>query len=212
MRNAIMSKVKFLRSMVPYFLATIASTIVTGVMPLAIASIPLILAFVWVILWAVVLLVTFFGGNIDLPMDEPIGIALIPLLMSVFGAISVSAAILLTVSFNLIFVLPLGIFVEILNKRMGVRNWFLRLGTFFSGGVVLGLIFGVIGMLLAKKIDTDISLFGQIGVAVFLGITGVVAEFIFGFTLMVIDIVQKGFKSGRPLFSHSQRVLRDKKA
>jgi len=212
MRNAIMSKVKFLRSMVPYFLATIASTIVTGVMPLAIASIPLILAFVWVILWAVVLLVTFFGGNIDLPMDEPIGIALIPLLMSVFGAISVSAAILLTVSFNLIFVLPLGIFVEILNKRMGLRNWFLRLGAFFSGGVVLGLIFGVIGMLLAKKIDTDMSLFGQIGIAVFLGITGVVAEFIFGFTLMVIDISQKGFKSGRPLFSHSQRVLRDKKA
>jgi hypothetical protein len=207
-----MSKFKFLRNTVPYFLATLASTIVTGVMPLAIASIPLIFAFVWVVLWAVVLLVTVFGGHIDLPMDEPIGIALIPLLMSVFGAISVSAAILLTVSFNLIFVLPLGIFIEILNKRMGLRNWFLRLGAFFSGGVVLGLIFGVIGMLLAKKIDTDISLFGQIGFAVFLGITGVVAEFIFGFTLMVIDIIQKGFKSGRSLFSHSQRVLRDKKA
>jgi hypothetical protein len=97
-----MTKIKFLCNIARYSLATITSTIVTGIMPFVIASIPLIFALVWVILWAVVLLFAFFGVYIDVPMDEPIGIVLIPLIASVLGAISVSAAVLLTIAFNLI--------------------------------------------------------------------------------------------------------------
>src|SRR5690349_14976380 len=112
-----MTKIEFLWNMIRYVLATAASIIATGVMPFVIASIPLIFALVWVIIWAVVLLFASFGASADIPIDEPIGIVLIPLLMSVLGAITVSAAVLLTIAFNLIIVLPFSIFVEILNKR-----------------------------------------------------------------------------------------------
>jgi len=183
-----MKTIHFLWRIARYLFATSVSIVVTLVIPLVIASIPFLIAIIWVLMWIFVFIIVLLIPDTNVPMDSPMGVVLIPFLLSIIGIVSVSTAVLIAVIFNLVVILPFSIFVEILNKQLGLRNWILRLGTFLGGGILLGIIVGIIGIFLANKFDAKISLLQLIGTGAFLGATCVIAEFVFGLALMIADI------------------------
>lgn len=175
-----------------YLLATVSSIIVTVVIPLVIASLPFLFALFWVLLWAFALLFSLLPGqSMDLPMEEPMGIVLIPMLLSIVSAVSASIALVATSVFNFIVILPVGIFIEYFNKRLGLRSWIIRIGSHLVGGFLLGLIVGIIGIILANKLSAGFSLLEQIGIGALLAVICIGGEFIFGISLAILDLIRK---------------------
>ena len=193
-----------------YLLATVGSTVVTVAIPLIIASLPFLFALFWVLLWAFALLFSLLPGqSMDLPMDEPIGIVLIPLLLSIVSAISASIALVATIVFNFVVILPVGIFIEYFNKRLGLRNWIIRLGSHLVGGFFLGLVVGLIGIFLANKLGTDFSLLEQVGIGALLATICIGGEFVFGTSLVILDLLRKflEFLNGKVRNSQKRKRL-----
>jgi hypothetical protein len=176
-----------------YTLATCISIIVSALVPTLVASVPLVLAIVWVLAWiAAFLLYLLTGEVIDVEIGEPIGLIFIPLFLAVMGIATMSAAILLTIAFNLLIVLPFSLISEAIYRRFVGERPGIRLGIFLGAGVVLGIIVAVVGVIWVTSQQPEMPLSHQVGLAAFLLVTCICTEFVFGLTLTLIDIARKG--------------------
>jgi len=125
--------------LVRYTVATCASTAVSAALPLVIAFTPLVMAVMWVLAWvAALMFYALTGEAIDLEMDSPLGIVLVPLLLLLFGIACISAVLLLAVAFNVLAVLPISLIAEFICRRLRVRAILPRLGIFLLAGLLLG--------------------------------------------------------------------------
>ena len=137
--------------LVRYTIATCASTAVSAALPLVIAFTPLGLAVMWVLAWvAALVFYALTGEAIDLEMDSPLGIVLVPLLLLLFGIACVSAVLLLAIAFNVLAVLPISLITEFVCRRLRVRAILPRLGIFLVAGLLLGItLAGIAGAAIA---------------------------------------------------------------
>jgi len=125
--------------LVRYTVATCASTAVSAALPMVIAFTPLVMAVMWVLAWvAALMFYALTGEAIDLEMDSPLGIVLVPLLLLLFGIACISAVLLLAVAFNVLAVLPISLIAEFICRRLRVRAILPRLGIFLLAGLLLG--------------------------------------------------------------------------
>ena len=178
---------------VRYIVATSVSTVISGIIPFVIASLPLVLAIVWVLAWvAAFLLYILTGEVIDVEMGDPIGLVLVPLMLSIMGVVSITAVILVVTVFNLFIIFPVALVTEIISLQIGVHRWSLRLGIFLSVGILLGTIVGVAGVLLITGQQGEVSLSEQVGIGALLAVICICTEFVFGMTLMLMDLARKG--------------------
>ena len=176
-----------------YAVATCVSTTISAIVPFLIASLPLVLAALWILIWiAAFLLYILTGEAVDFDAD-PIGIVLIPLMLSIIGVASVSAILLVVTAFNILIVFPFSFVTEIVSQRLGVYRWSLRPIIFLGAGVFVGVITSLVGIVLMAGQQTEIPLLHQLGVVVFLMLICVCTVFAFGMTLIIMDLSKKGF-------------------
>jgi hypothetical protein len=176
-----------------YTLATCISTLVSALVPTLVASIPLVLAIVWVLAWiAAFLLYLLTGEVIDVELGEPIGLILIPLFLAIMGVVTMSAAILLTIAFNLLIVLPFSLISEAIYGRFIGERPGIRLGIFLGASIILGIIVAVVGVIWVTSQQPEMPLSHQVGLAAFLLVTCICTEFAFGLTSTLMDIARKG--------------------
>lgn len=191
--------------LIRYTLATAISILISALVPFLIASIPLVLAIVWVLAWGAALVFYLLTGEvIDVEMGEPIGLVLVPLLLTLMGVVTMSAALLLTIAFNLLIILPFSIITEFLYGRWFGKHPLIRPGIFVGAGILLGVIIAVIGTIGIASQQSEMSSLQQVGLAAFLFITCVCTEFAFGLSLTLIDAARKGIEIIRKLIKRRQ--------
>lgn len=182
--------VKVVWHLIRYTIATCISTVVSGLLPLLAASIPIFMAIAWVLVWVLVLVICLLGGENmlqDVPMGDPFGLVLVPLMFGGIGVIAVSAISLVVVAFNVLIVLPVSLATDFVCQRLSVRGVVPRLGSFLLSGFLLGLVVASIVVTLFSLYHPDVSVGALFvsGLVILAICDGVV--FVFGFTLTVLS-------------------------
>lgn len=182
--------IKAVWHLIRYIVATCISIVVSGLLPLLAASIPIFMAVAWVLVWALDFVVYSLTGESMLQgvlVDDPFGIVLVPLMFGGIGAFAVSAISLVVVAFNVLIVLPVSLATDLVCQRLSVRSVVPRLGGFLLSGLLLGIAITSIVMILFGFYHPDIPasvLFGS-GLVVLLICVCIV--FVFGLALTMLS-------------------------
>jgi hypothetical protein len=145
----------------------------------------------WVLAWMAALVFYIVTGEpVGIEMEEPLGIVLVPLLLLAFGIFAVSIVLLLATGFSVLAVLPISLIVELVCWRLSIRSIILRLGSFFTAGLLLGVIVVTITVMIIEIRQIPAPSLVLLGVTLSLLMTCVCAMFVSGITLTTLSLVK----------------------
>lgn len=176
-----------------YAIATCISTVVSGLLPLLAASMPIFAAVAWVLVWVLVFVIYLLGGESmlqDVPMGDPFGIVFVPLMLGGIGTLAVSATSLVVVAFNILIVLPVSLVTDLVCRRLAIRGVVPRLGSFLLSGLLAGIaIAGIVVILFGfYHPDTPIGTLFISGAMILVICDCVV--FVFGLVLTMTSVLK----------------------
>jgi len=173
-----------------YSLATAISTAVSGLFPLLAASVPILMSVAWVLVWVLDFAVYALIGESMLQgvlVDDPFGIALVPVLAGGVGVASVAAISIAVVALNVLIVMPVSLVTELLCQRLSVHRVVSRLGAFLVSGLLLGVVVAgfVMGLFGFYHPDSSLSALVLPGLVIAVMCVGIV--FVFGTALTLLS-------------------------
>jgi hypothetical protein len=179
--------------LIRYTIATCVCTVVSGLLPVLAASMPIFVAAAWVLMWVLMSAIHLLGGESmvqDVPIGDPIGIVFVPLLLGSIGAFAVSAILIVVTAFNVLIILPVSLATELVCRRLSIRGVVPRLGSFLLSGSLLGIALATIVMTLFGSYHPDVP-------ANILLVSGLVilvicdcVVFVFGFVLIMLSTLK----------------------
>ena len=162
----------------------------TCVSTTALAAIPILVVSAFV-LFQLSGFIFFFLGLV--PLEDPMSLVLVPLLLVIFEIVAVLVSLLTAAGLTVVAVLPTSLLVELVlwklySWELSIRMLFTRLASFVIGGVLLGVLLGAVGLLCFQP-DRLVSIgFVYLGL-VFISTCTV---FLFGSFLTMMKVVGKG--------------------
>ena len=182
---------RILWHIIRYTTATCISTVVSAALPLVAASVPVLMAVGWVLAWGAAFVFYIVTGEpVGIEMDEPLGIVLVPFLLLAFGIFAVSIVLLLATGFSVLAVLPISLITELVCWQLSIRSVILRLGSFLTAGLFLGVIIVTITAMIIEIRQIPASSLVLLEVTLSLLMMCVCAVFVSGITLTTLSLVK----------------------